>query len=136
MAYLLDDKLYDDRDFESSPQYGRIHWRIKAGGWTMRQVIACGVTYRECCELVVVGCLCEECMARLMKEEALRVAEYWNQVLGKFGREQRQREMAWRRRERELRDQLEEAEERYRDAVAGIVRERRESWEIQPGNDE
>ena len=136
MAHLLEDKLYDDCEFSESPQYGRIKWRIQAGGWTERQVVACGVTYRECCELVVVGCLCELCMARLMRDEALHVADYWNEILDKHARLKRQREVAeWRQREQQ-RDQLEEAEERQRDAAAGIVRRTRKSWEIQPGNDD
>ena len=80
MAHLLEDKLYDDCEFSNRRRNSvenQVAHSERVDGRT-RQVVACGVTYRECCELVVVGCLCELCMARLMRDEALRVADYWN----------------------------------------------------------
>ena len=136
MAYLLDDKVYDDAAFVSSLEYGRVKWRVAAGGWTTRQVIACGVTYRECCELVIIGCLCEQCMARLMKEEALRVADYWNQILMKHEVRERQHRLAERRRERQRLDRLEEEERRSNEAADGVVTKKRKWWKIGPCNDE
>ena len=103
---------YGVEDFE------RIWWRLRAGGWAKRQLLAGGVSFRECCELVVVGCLCERCMLTLMRDEARAMARVWEKNLNDCLVRERKKEVRARRR---LAIDRIEAERPRRRRVANVV---------------
>ena len=90
----LRETLRDGDEHYRCAEFWRINWRLRAGGWAKRIVVASGVTYRDCCELVVVGCLCEECMMILMRDEARQMATFWERRLSEYLIRKKRREYA------------------------------------------
>ena len=83
---------YNCQDFE------RIAWRLRAGGWAKRQFLAGGVSFRQCCAVMVIGCLCERCMLTLKRDEARKMANFWEGKVREFEGEEQRREMKEKRR--------------------------------------
>ena len=74
--------------------YWRIRWRLRAGGWTKRQFLAGGMSFRRCCSVVVVGCLCERCMLTLRRDEARQMVNYWERQLSSLMEREHRHEVA------------------------------------------
>ena len=72
--------------------------RVKVGGWALRLWDACGMTFRQCCENVCIGCLCEMCCALLEYDEARKMMEMKKRVLERLRRRQEAKEKEKRRR--------------------------------------
>ena len=75
--------------------------RVKVGGWALRIWDACGMTFRQCCEDVCIGCLCEWCSALLEHDEARKTMERKARVLERLWRRQeterkKKRRRGWR----------------------------------------
>ena len=103
---------YGMEDFE------RIWWRLRAGGWAKRQLLAGGVSFRECCELITIGCLCERCMLTLMRDEARAMVRIWEKKLNDCLARELSEEVNERRR---LAAERIEAERPRRRRVANVV---------------
>ena len=72
--------------------------RVKIGGWALRIWDACGMTFRQCCEDVSVGCLCEKCSAMLEYDEARKVMLVKQRVLRRLLQREAAERKAIRRR--------------------------------------